>query len=138
MKQKDDSPLYLFESALEDREEGRKIIKRYKIPDYFQDDLFSMVTLISLFHHQLGEEKRPPFRWFLIGPKRSGTTVHIDPLATSAWNSSLHGHKLWILFPEDTPKDIVKGKKYLKKGKTKLTIVMQKVKNMKQLLISQR
>jgi histone arginine demethylase JMJD6 len=40
VKQKDDSPLYLFESALEDRDEGSKIIKRFQVPKYFRDDLF--------------------------------------------------------------------------------------------------
>ena len=84
VKQKDDSPLYLFEGAVENNRDARDLINGYKVPKYFQEDLFEV----------LGDNNRPPYRWFLIGPKRSGTTVHIDPLMTSAWNISLQGRKL--------------------------------------------
>jgi hypothetical protein len=48
-------------------------------------------------------------RWMLIGPKNSGSNIHIDPLATSAWNMLLIGRKLWILFPPDIDESELKS-----------------------------
>lgn len=96
----DDSPLYIFDSAFEDDRIAKKILRDYKVPSYFKEDLFRLCS----------ERRRPPYRWFLVGPERSGTSVHIDPLATSAWNTLIHGQKRWVLFPPHVPKSVVKGR----------------------------
>lgn len=102
----DDSPLYIFDSNFYESPVSRSIMNDFKLPSYFPDDLFSLV----------GEKKRPPYRWFLVGPERSGSTVHIDPLGTSAWNTLISGRKRWVLFPPGVAKQVVKGKEVIKKG----------------------
>jgi len=100
----DDSPLYIFDSRYDDDKISKQMLDEYQVPHLFSEDLFRMV----------GEKRRPPYRWILFGPSRSGSNVHIDPLGTSAWNTLIRGHKLWTLFPPDVPKAVVKGKEHVR------------------------
>ncbi|MFS7946220.1 putative transcription factor & chromatin remodeling &Metalloenzymes JmjC family [Helianthus anomalus] len=45
--------------------------------------------------------KRPDYRWIIIGPAGSGSSFHIDPNSTLAWNAVVKGSKKWVLFPPD-------------------------------------
>ena len=53
---------FMCSSYDEDRD-AKTLLGEYDIPEYFRDDLFKLV----------GEKRRPPYRWFLIGPARSGS-----------------------------------------------------------------
>lgn len=69
---------------------------RINLPCVFgqQDDLFSV----------LGKDRRPDHRWLIAGPARSGSSFHVDPNCTSAWNATISGRKKWIMFPPgETP-----------------------------------
>lgn len=66
----DDYPLYVFDDSFDIRRKGRAMLNDYRIPPFIPASL----------HRIFPEKEKPPYRWFLLGPARSGTNVHIDPL----------------------------------------------------------
>ena len=101
---KDDSAVYLFESQIDRNANLTKIFDSYTLPVWFAKDLFN-------YCHP---ERRPPHRWFCIGKKGSGTTMHTDPFGC-AWNSVIAGRKLWIIFGPAIPEDVATGKIFMDK-----------------------
>ncbi|XVF36680.1 hypothetical protein REPUB_Repub19eG0078100 [Reevesia pubescens] len=86
-QQHDEDPLYIFDDKFGESAPG--LLKDYNVPQIFQEDLFDV----------LDRDSRPPFRWLIIGPERSGASWHVDPALTSAWNTLLCGRKRWALYP---------------------------------------
>lgn len=72
-----------FGKSLQFGESAPKLLEDYSVPHLFQEDFFDI----------LDYEQRPAFRWFIIGPERSGASWHVDPGLTSAWNTLLCGRK---------------------------------------------
>jgi histone arginine demethylase JMJD6 len=64
-----------------------ELLSDYSIPPLFSSDLLLAIP----------PEHRPDYRWFLVGPKYSGSSLHVDPLNTSAWNTLLVGEKQWVV-----------------------------------------
>ncbi|KAJ3673406.1 hypothetical protein LUZ60_006780 [Juncus effusus] len=85
--QHDEEPLYIFDDKF--GEAAPDLLKDYTVPELFKEDYFEI----------LNHEERPPFRWLIIGPERSGASWHVDPGLTSAWNTLLSGQKRWALYP---------------------------------------
>jgi len=94
----DDSPLYVFDGTFGEKEGSKALLEDFSVPAYFAEDLLALA----------GNKKRPPFRWVVFGPARSGSSLHIDPLATSAWNALLVGTKRWALLPPGVPREACK------------------------------
>ncbi|KAL7085513.1 hypothetical protein ACP275_14G285000 [Erythranthe tilingii] len=85
--QHDEDPLYIFDDKF--AEAAPDLLKDYSVPYLFQEDYFDVLDI----------DQRPPFRWLIIGPERSGASWHVDPGLTSAWNTLLSGRKRWALYP---------------------------------------
>jgi hypothetical protein len=72
-----DWPFYIFEDDFCGAKSS--LLEDYLPHEYFDDVLCLPVG------------DRPSPRYFLLGPRSSGTCMHQDPMATSAWNTLLVG-----------------------------------------------
>jgi hypothetical protein len=116
----DDAPLYLFDkSFVETAPEifGNASPVGFEPPaivcgDDEKDDLFALLgdknaNAKNANANDDGDDdarassSRPDHRWFIHGPARSGSSFHVDPNGTSAWNAVVFGAKRWILFAPD-------------------------------------
>ena len=102
---RDDQPLYLFDRDFFDK--VPEMLQDFEVPRYFSEDLFSLLDrprdgqpLGCRPEGAVGRRRsRPDYRWLIAGPSRSGSTFHVDPNGTSAWNAVVRGRKKWILLP---------------------------------------
>jgi histone arginine demethylase JMJD6 len=85
-----DFPYYLFDRNLS-HPERKQLLSDYTVPEYFTDDLYDMSPYLRNF--------LPEYRYLVIGGNRTGSSLHVDPKCTSAWNTLLLGRKKWVLFP---------------------------------------
>lgn len=108
---RDDDPLYLFETL--PLRDPLPLLNDFDTTDLFPHDWLNLVNPAA----------KPPFRWLTVGPKRSGTKIHTDPLGTSAWNAVTHGRKHWVLFEPGTPEHMVKGKDLIFAGEESEAII---------------
>lgn len=90
-EQADERPIYMFDSEFAHILDAEKL---YSVPEHFsRDDYFRL----------LGETTRPKYRWIIAGPARGGSSFHVDPNYTHAWNANLTGRKRWLFFPPSSP-----------------------------------
>jgi RimJ/RimL family protein N-acetyltransferase len=66
------------------------LLEDYKVLEIFENWFSKMEEYIA-----------PKLKFIFLGSSNSGTTFHIDPLNTSAWNGLIKGKKIWFFFPPD-------------------------------------
>lgn len=89
-----DFPFYVFERDLEGPRS--ELLNDFCTPAYFLDDLYDLTEYTRAFF--------PMYKYVIIGVDRTGSSLHVDPSCTSAWNTLLCGLKRWVLFPpNDSP-----------------------------------
>ncbi|KAJ1618297.1 hypothetical protein T492DRAFT_1093574 [Pavlovales sp. CCMP2436] len=82
-------PLYLFDKDFCSK--CPAMVAEFETPAYFAQDLMAV----------LGEQRRPDYRWLIIGPALAGSSFHVDPNCNFAWNATVVGRKKWVFYPPD-------------------------------------
>lgn len=90
------NPYYLKDWTFED--DCPELMKDYEVPGYFNNWLDYM-----------DPADRPKLRWLYIGPRNSGSAMHLDTMDTSAWNAVISGKKRWLFFPPECSDQVYNG-----------------------------
>jgi histone arginine demethylase JMJD6 len=69
------------------------------IPDLIQD--YTVPTFFQSWTEEMPSDNKPKLRWLYIGPKGSGSELHLDVVNSSAWNAVFTGKKIWHFFHPD-------------------------------------
>ena len=90
MFSRDDSPLYIFDHDYALHPRKRKLLEDYNLPVYFRYLVTSFTSAWELntekcflredLFQYCSEEKRPPYRWMVIGPARLQFLMEIETL----------------------------------------------------------
>mmetsp|Transcript_27228 Transcript_27228/g.59176 ORF Transcript_27228/g.59176 Transcript_27228/m.59176 type:complete len:742 (-) Transcript_27228:166-2391(-) len=90
-----DWPFYVWERNFNG--ERNKFLEDWQVPNLFSDDLYDITPEVREFLPLTCH------LFLLVGGRRTGSNMHLDPKWSSAWNTILCGRKRWVMFPRDTP-----------------------------------
>ena len=92
---------YIFDAEF--GEKLPELLADFSVPAPFPCDDSDFLRYVSE-----NPDLRPQYRWFLVGARGSGFTMHQDPFDTSAWNALVSGgRKRWIMLPETAPLGLI-------------------------------
>lgn len=86
-KNPDDNPYYLNTSF----HPTEDLLQDYTLPDYFT----------CRFNNFRNDPDRSTLSWIYLAPTNSVTGLHIDTIASSAWNLVISGRKFWVFYPPE-------------------------------------
>ena len=92
-----DPTLYIFDPTFD---VDTTLVWDYSVPECFRTKS-SANMFVDLFK-LLPQQVQPDYRWFLLGWPGSGSSLHVDPLKSCAWNALVVGKKEWIVIPPDS------------------------------------
>ena len=81
-EQQEENPLYAFDARFDSTLPD--LSRALRTPLYFENS--ARFPNRDLFEN-MGEERRPDYRWIIIGAAKSGSKWHVDPNHTHAWNA---------------------------------------------------
>lgn len=86
-KEPEESPYYLNTTF----GPSNDLLTDYNVPDYFK----------CAFNNFREIPDKTTLSWIYIAPTNSVTGLHIDTIASSAWNLVISGKKFWVFYPID-------------------------------------